>query len=369
MATGVAHRFGVEEERLPHSFVRASAMLGSGNTLTTGYPALDGFIGDLRGGETYLFCSPNDSQFVDDLLHRLMVRACRDGRVAYMNNTDYYAKKTLLSADRLAYYAKVEGVEAHRVLEGIYFAAAYSKFRQPKAAGALKEMIGQEKETKLIVAHRMPAFLEDAADKAKSRDSLNRSLSALWRISIEKNLIMVVTAATSAKFNRPVATGLTVDLANVMIFFREAGNGAQVHATLLKHPAKGTPTTACIFESGGENMGRITPPFRQKYQELTDMLRRNYAGLLRDSGNREAFELLIGEAWDREHAAMGNSDIPLVLDALNLTANVHNQKEIQHLKAELDGRDKKIAALEERLIRLENAREPRYGEGEEERRA
>jgi len=101
-------------------------------------------------------------------------------------------------------------------------------------------------------------------------------------------------------------------------------------------------------------MGRITPSFRQTYQDLVGRLRKGYVSMLRDSGNREAFELLLKDAWDREHAAMVNSEIPLVLDALNLTANVHNKCEIQVLKERLAERDRKIAELEGRLMRLED---------------
>jgi len=74
-------------------------------------------------------------------------------------------------------------------------------------------------------------------------------------------------------------------------------------------------------------MGRITPPFRQSCIDLLERLRKNYAGMLRDAQNREAFELLLREAWDREHAAMANAEAPLVIDALNLTANVSNRQD------------------------------------------
>jgi hypothetical protein len=100
-------------------------------------------------------------------------------------------------------------------------------------------------------------------------------------------------------------------------------------------------------------MGRITPPFRQMYQEQLERLRSDYVALLRHPNHRRAFELLLKEAWDREHAAMGNSEVPLVLDALNLTANVHNRGAIELLREGLRERDSRIAALEERLRRLE----------------
>ncbi len=82
-------------------------------------------------------------------------------------------------------------------------------------------------------------------------------------------------------------------------------------------------------------------------------LKVNYVGFLRDAEGREAFRLLERDAWDRDHAAMVNSDIPLVLDVLNLTANVHNKGEIIVLWKMLAERDRKIGELEERLKMLE----------------
>jgi len=35
-----------------------------------------------------------------------MVIGAKQGKVAYMNNTDYHTAKTLLDFDRIAYYAK-----------------------------------------------------------------------------------------------------------------------------------------------------------------------------------------------------------------------------------------------------------------------
>jgi len=83
-------------------------------------------------------------------------------------------------------------------------------------------------------------------------------------------------------------------------------------------------------------MGRVTPSFRQTYQEFLERIRKNYVEMLRDERHEEAFDALLREAWDREHAAMANSELPLVLDALNLTANLHNKSEIQRLKKRLD---------------------------------
>lgn len=354
--------------RLRPHFVRASALRREAAPLTTGYADLDGLIGEMEGGLFYLFCGEDDMRFVDGLVHRIIVRACRIGRVAYMNSTDYYRGKTLISADRLAQCAKAEGIEPALVLERTYTAAAYSDLRQPRAAAALEERMRRDGSTVLLVAHAMPVFYEAEGGRGAAREALNRSISALWRASAEMGAVMVATAAVSGA-QRPSTSSLMADLASVIVAFRAGGNGRfpdGACATLLKHPARGTPAAAHIFGGGEFRVGRITPPFRQNYQQLLERLRGGYAGMLRDPADREGFDLLLKEAWDREHAAMSNSEIPLVLDALNLTANVHNKGEIQRLKEGLAERDRRIEDLERRLKRVElglGAAEAERGDG------
>jgi hypothetical protein len=50
---------------------------------------------------------------------------------------------------------------------------------------------------------------------------------------------------------------------------------------------------------------------------------------------------------------MGNAELPLVLDALNLTANIHNSGALEELREALEEKDRRIAALEERIRRVE----------------
>lgn len=93
-------------------------------------------------------------------------------------------------------------------------------------------------------------------------------------------------------------------------------------------------------------MGRMTPSFRQLYEELLKKLRADdgYLSALMEEEHREAFRLLLEGAWEREYAAMANSGLPTLLDALNLTANLHN-------RALLLALERRLRALEERLAR------------------
>jgi hypothetical protein len=78
-------------------------------------------------------------------------------------------------------------------------------------------------------------------------------------------------------------------------------------------------------------MGRITPSFRQLYEETISELKMELQAALVDLGHKNAFDLLLKEAWNSEQAAMGNSTLPTVCDKLNIMASIHNRKLIAAL--------------------------------------
>ncbi len=101
-------------------------------------------------------------------------------------------------------------------------------------------------------------------------------------------------------------------------------------------------------------MGRITPSFRQLYEETISELKMELQAALVDLGHKSAFELLLKEAWNSEQAAMGNSTLPTVCDKLNIMASIHNRKLIAGLMRELNERDSIFEKFEARLISLED---------------
>src|SRR5215831_11567326 len=101
-------------------------------------------------------------------------------------------------------------------------------------------------------------------------------------------------------------------------------------------------------------MGRITPTFRQLYEETISDLKTELQSALVDLGHKNAFDLLLKEAWNPEQAAMGNSTLPTVCDKLNIMAAIHNRKLIAALVRELKERDSIIEKFEERIIKIEN---------------
>ena len=103
-------------------------------------------------------------------------------------------------------------------------------------------------------------------------------------------------------------------------------------------------------------MGRLTPLFRQLYDEVMSELRTELQGAFVDLGHKKAFDLLM-KAWSAEQAAMGNSTLPTVCDKLNILANVHNRKLIESLLNQLKEKDTIIQDLENKIIELQDKSE------------
>jgi hypothetical protein len=100
-------------------------------------------------------------------------------------------------------------------------------------------------------------------------------------------------------------------------------------------------------------LGRITPSFRQLYEEIIAEMRSDLQAALVDLGHKNAFDLLLREAWNPEQAAMGNSTLPTVIDKLNVMASIHNRKMIAALIRELKEKDSIIEELRQKINSLE----------------
>ena len=101
-------------------------------------------------------------------------------------------------------------------------------------------------------------------------------------------------------------------------------------------------------------MGRITPSFRQLYEETISEMRTELQAALVDLNHKSAFDLLLKEAWNPEQAAMGNSTLPTVSDKLNVMASIHNRKLIAVLTKGLKEKDREIEELKQRVSSLED---------------
>ncbi len=339
-----SYRNGEAAVQARPGFARASSVVWRRSPLPTGIRALDSLIGGLTGGAVHLFSG--DPECIGWLVHRLLVVGSARGAVLYMNNTDYYKHRSELVPERLATDAKAFGIGFSTVLERVVSAAAYSKERQAAALGALERSLEERGGAALVVVHDISAFRGAGEEGSAEMDLV---ASRLWRIASERGIPVVVTSR-----DLRLCSGLIASVAKVVVECRRQGKG--ICATLVRHPERETPASVSVQDhciGGGDQLGRITPPFRQSYQELLASLRGGYLGLIRSPGGKEAFEALVREAWDREFAAMAASGIPMALDAMNLTANVSNRGEIEALKRSFSGLVARIAELESRVAALE----------------
>jgi hypothetical protein len=320
-----------------------------GPLFTIGYPHLDKLIEGMKKGHLYLFYG--DMQIVDDLVHKIIVRGCSEGEVAYLNNTNYYSEKTLLNVDKLAYHAKEEGVDPLPLLGQVYFAAAYNELRQPKAAKILGEKIREKDSTKLLMIHGITRFFEDAKDRLQVIENLNRSLSHLWHLAVEKNLVMIVTTDTTdtnrMELPKPQGTNLMLHLANVIVFFRESKQKRMVEAVLIKHPEKKTPLRISnIFPAPVRDI--LDSP-RRIPQTLLNKLEKNHYDVVGDPCYREACRLLLHEVHEGNQVPSRTVNFPSVLDALNFSANIHNKSDIEALKEAMRKHEAMIRVLKEKI--------------------
>jgi len=102
-------------------------------------------------------------------------------------------------------------------------------------------------------------------------------------------------------------------------------------------------------------MGRVTPSFRKLFLDQIEELRKNFRNCLLDLGHREAFDILLRDAWVPESHAMSNSNIPYILDSMNLLANIHNCMMIEKLSKKLNDLEERIKVLEEKLRELNDS--------------
>lgn len=333
--------------------------------LTTGSSDLDSLIGGIEEGLFYLFYG--EQEILDALIHRLIVncvlpknRGGFEAKSIYFNNTDYYTGKTVLNPSELGGLAKQLSIESRIVFANIYAVAAYNEQRQLIIAKQVAELMERDPDIRLLAIHSITRFFADSKKPEETRQILKQSINYVWRIASKKRIAIVVTADAMPNergfIPKPMGGSFFRHVASVIIHLEtfEDGPVSSIKATLVKHPYKKTPDSIVLLvPKGGMNlMGRITPSFRQLYEETICELKTQYQSSLIDLDLKQAFDLLLKEAWNAEQAAMGNSNMPTVLDKLNLTANIHNRKLIETLKRKLGEKDRFIEELKEELADL-----------------
>jgi hypothetical protein len=124
---------------------------------------------------------------------------------------------------------------------------------------------------------------------------------------------------------RPLGGMYLKHAANVIVNIKENSKAyiPSFKATLMKHQYQRTPKVVLLSvkKTGGipfldwtcyeeeekevlRGMGRITPSFRQLYEEIIADMRSDLQAALVDLGHKNAFDLLLKEAWNPEQAAI-----------------------------------------------------------------
>lgn len=132
--------------------------------------------------------------------------------------------------------------------------------------------------------------------------------------------------------------------AKVIVYLEKVGGLFPApQAYLLKRPAK--PHGRVVLNISGETgMGRITVPFKMKFERELDSLK-SFRDALKDLEKQAAYDEII-KVCTGEQGALANADIPAILDAMLLTASVDNRKSINHLSRRVDSLEESMRKLE-----------------------
>lgn len=325
--------------------------------MTTGDGDLDALIGGIELGMSYLFYG-NSQDALDRIIHSILVNSVLPvdeggfgGKALYFNNCNYHQGKTILNPSLLGGIAKRAGLDPNVAFEGIYAICAFNEQQQSSAAKEMVDFLSRTNEVRLLVIHNLTMFLGTSRKPGEAYQALKEAIGALWRTAAQNKITIVANCEASGSsfrfMSKPQGGSFLRHEASVVVNLRRVERLRGIRACLVKHPYRMAPDSIILRVSeGGVNlMGRVTPSFRQLFESQVDELRRRFQNALLDLNHRGAFNLLLKQAWSAEGQAMANSGVPCVLDAMNLMANVENQRCVEELRRtlrEFEGRLQKL---------------------------
>lgn len=284
------------------SFMKASEIKKSS---LTGFFPIDDSIGGLSSGSSYIIFG--DSATL--AMYSYMVSATKLGTVLYINSTDYYSERNLIDQETIGSLSKASGLDFNEVLDKIYEVSAHSPERLVLAT---KRHI--KPGFSLYVLHGLNSFIDD-------KKSSDEAYASVLRTAVSSNSpFLSVTKGT----DKPIATDLMTSLANYIIRLRSEKGGILVE--VLK-------PFQLQRSYGWEKMGRLTKPFRERYEEYLAFLEKEFEPLLRGEA-KEAFEEL-KELWSSEIASMSSLMTAQVSDAMTFVAIIRLMEEVEKLKKEI----------------------------------
>ncbi len=231
-----------------------------------------------------------------------------------------------------------------------YSIFAFNEKQQASAVEEIVKTIENDGEIRLLTVHNLTRFVETSKKPDEARRTLKEVIGVLKRATRRNDVALVASGASTPSRRRipkPIGGTFLRHEANVMLYLKRGEGGVSpVWAYLLKHPYRKTPQKMTLYVSRGgiDLMGRVTPSFRQLYHAQIQELKKHFQNTLLDLGHREAFNLLLKEAWTPEDHALSNAKVPYVLDVLNLMGNVHLMKEIAALRRKTKELEAKLNA-------------------------
>ncbi len=259
--------------------------------------------GGLIYGDSYIMYG----NYAELIMINYMVSAL--GKVVYINSTDYYARRNLINAEEIAHAAKARGLDPNQVLDLIIEISAHSSQRLLHAVQLALRM----KDVKLMVLHGLNSFKND----------LRSSELAFYTL---KNMAFMHGVPFLAIGDKSEVTPTMSSMCGHMVDVERAGDAVQF--TFLK------PKQAQLIVRLNE-MGRLTPSFRKRYEDYIEKLRKDFEPLLRD-GREKALEDMIKNVWSPETASMSALDMPQVSDAMAFISIVYLMNELSLVKNELN---------------------------------
>jgi len=335
--------------------------------LTTGSPNLDVLIDDITLGHFYLFYS-DSLTFLDLLVHRILVNCLLptekggfSSKALYFNVCNYHKGKTLLDPSYLSMASKYVGLDPKFAFKNIYSVSAFNEMQQVTATSEIINFLLHNDEVKLVVIHNLTRFIETSRNSFKARQVVKKIISRLRSVACENNIALIVScgAKNSKRHCLPQPKGglFLRQEANIIVYLTvvNARRPSSVKVTLIKHPYKETPQSIVIstLQSDRDLKSLVIPNFNQPLQRIIDTLRREntFHNSLRHFKYRRALDLLLKNAWLAEVVALSKSNIPCILDALNLMASVHNKNCVETLRTEvLELKKSKRIYLEKNVI-------------------
>jgi hypothetical protein len=229
-------------------FIRADKLNFEYLKLSTGYSNFDYYVGNLELSQVYLFYGHS---FLDEFVHRLIVRASKSGTVVFIGDTTNNIGCDGISKRRLVLYAKKEGTDPRYVFGKILFINALNGLKRCEDATNLIQRVKYAGRIRLILVHNVTKLLNKIGERKVASEKVNSIISGLWQLCLEHKIILVITAMPRAKTKygipNPDVTTLMMHLARVVVFFCDRGN--RTKAYVVKHNSFPTPFSVEISRS------------------------------------------------------------------------------------------------------------------------